>query len=102
MSPLQVGDRVDWREVRDGRITRMGLATAWVEEQTPAGTRRHVAPLHELKPARASCDSVRVGVFTLRSLGRGRMYLRRGPGEGMETDEAKIEGWMEKFWTKEF
>lgn len=99
---LRVGDRVDWHGFRDGEVKRVGLGTVWADFDTGAGRVEFAAPKHEVKPARASCDSVKIGAFMLQRLGNGRVYLRRGAGEGMETDEARLEGWLEKFWHREF
>lgn len=102
---IKPGDRLDWpaHELHDGEVTRVGRATVWLVYRLndgrllpvtadPANLRPHVAP-----------DRLQIGDFVIRNQGGGFVWLdRKSTGEGMQTDTARLEAALEKFWRREF
>lgn len=56
----------------------------------------------EAERREAGLEPLRLGAFGLRRLGRGKIFITYRSGEGMETDEAKLEAVLQKFWDEEF
>lgn len=104
MEPLAKGDRVDWRDHRDGEVLRVGRATLWAVFQTTHGSFPVAGAIGEFRRHQPS-HTIRVGDFYLRAPGTDTTKVQihwERTGEMMETDAAKLESWMAKFWAKEF
>jgi hypothetical protein len=105
MSTFQKGDRVDFSHLRDGEVLRVGRATLWAVFRTPGGNLPIAAPLADFRPHRADEAGVRIGAYLLRSPGsksdKVQLYSAR-TGEMMETDEAQLESWLDRFWRNRF
>lgn len=104
MSEFKKGDRVDYRDLRNGEVVRVGRATLWASFQTIHGNRPVAEPLSEFRHHVPQTE-FRVGEFLLRRPGSrdSKVQIHWGrTGEMMETEQAVLESYLMKFWARMF
>lgn len=103
-SNLKPGDRVDYRSLKNGEVIRVGRATIWAVFETPHGTHPVTGSSRDFRSHEPS-TAVRIGEYILRTPAyrEGHIQVHAvSSGEMMETDIAKLESWLAKFWRREF
>lgn len=100
--PFHRGDRVDWRELKNGEILRAGFGTIHAVFQCAGVPHPVIAPREEFRPHVEGAPFA-VGAYTVRPGKPGKVYLHsRASGEVMEADEAVLESHLDRFWRKHF
>jgi hypothetical protein len=102
--PLEKGDRVDYRDHRDGEVLRVGRATVWAVFNTPHGNFPVSAPLADFK-RHIVPQLVRIGEYGLRVPGSKESKVQihwARTGEMMETEAATLETVLARFFRREF
>lgn len=99
---VKVGDLVDWRDLKRGHVTRVGRGTLYATFETTSGHRPVNGPFCEFRK-HVETTSVRIGQYVIRApFGEPGKVLVESSGEQMVTEEARLEGWLSKFWNREF
>ncbi|MCM2304072.1 MAG: hypothetical protein NDJ72_05175 [Elusimicrobia bacterium] len=105
ISEIKPGDRLDWpaRELKNGEVVRVGHATVWLVFALATGGHFPItADPRDLTP-HVDHARIRLGAFLLRDQADGRVWLESTvTGEAMQTDTAKLERLLARFFRREF
>jgi hypothetical protein len=105
ITEIKVGDRLDFpaRELHNGEVLKVGRATVWLVFAVPGrGNFPVSADPHDLQP-HLDPRRIRIGEFVLRDEAAGKVWIESArTGEAMQTDTAKLESHLARFWNKEF
>lgn len=102
--PFQKGDRVDYRGYHDGEVLRVGRSTVWALFVTPHGNFPVAAPAGDFR-RHVPPTVLRIGEYGVRASGSNESKVQihsTRTGEMMETDTAKFESMIARFWRREF
>jgi hypothetical protein len=103
ISEIKVGDRVDYRELNNCEVLRVGRATVWLTCMLPHGGAFPVAAHpSDIRP-HVDRYAVKIGDYVVRNAIDGKVWIVSIPtGEAMHAEEAKLESCLAKFWRREF
>lgn len=105
ITEIKRGDRLDYpaRDLKNGEVVRVGHATVWLVFTLAGGAAFPItASPDELRP-HLNPSRVKVGEFLIRDVCDGKVFIESVlTGEVMQTEEARLETWLAKFWNKEF
>jgi hypothetical protein len=103
VSEIKPGDRVDFRAHRNCEVLKVGRATVWLSCRTARGGALPLtAHPADIRP-HVEHHAIRIGRYLLRDVADGKVWVTSSEtGETMQTDIAKVESWLAKFWAREF